>query len=124
MTAGPGPDMITSGRPQISASTVPAHNVMSDAPAFRQAALASSSSAGWALTGPGGSINFAAGTDVTDVDAGEFPGSGAEVPPLAVIDDPEVHPAKTKDTTTRAAPVRKERDVFNPAASSADFPPY
>jgi hypothetical protein len=56
---------------------------MSDAPALRHAALASSSSAGWALTGPGGSINFAAGTGLTTVDVDDFPDSEAEVPRLA-----------------------------------------
>ena len=132
--------VITRGRPQASASTMPAHNVMSDAPALRRAVLASSSSAGRALIGPGGSINFAAGTDVTFVDADDFPDSGVEVSRLAVLDGPEVHPTKTRDTTMRMAPMRTERDVLclqspspeggrilsstNAAASSADFPPY
>jgi hypothetical protein len=85
--------------------------VMSETPAFRHAALASSSSAGWALTGPGGSINFAAETDVTAVDADDFADSEVEVPRPAVLDGPEVHPTKTRDTTTRMAPMRKQRDV-------------
>jgi hypothetical protein len=79
---------------------------MSDTPALRHAALASFSSAGWALTGPGGSINLAAGTDLTAVDADDFPDPEAEVPRLAVLDDPDVHPAKTSDTTTKTAPIR------------------
>ena len=91
--------------------TVPVHNVMSDAPPAAPA-LASSSSAGWPLTVPGGSINFAAGTDLTAVDADDFPGSGVEVPRLAVLDGPDVHPAKTRNTTTRMAPMRKQRDVL------------
>jgi hypothetical protein len=92
---------------------VPAHNGMSDAPALRHAALASCSSAGWALIGPGGSINFAAGTGVTAADADDFPDSGAEVSRLAVLDGPEAHPTKTRDTTTSMAPMRKQRDVLS-----------
>jgi hypothetical protein len=89
----------------------PAHNVMSDAPALRHAALASSSSAGWALIGPGGSISFAAGTDVTVVDVGDFPDSDVEVPRLARFGGPEVHPARTRDTTTRIAQMREDCGV-------------
>lgn len=76
---------------------------MSDAPALRHAALASSSSAGWALTGPGGSISFAAETGDTAVDADDFADSEVEVPRLAVVDGPDVHPAKTKGTSTMLA---------------------
>ena len=36
----------------------------------------------------------------------------AEVSRLAVLAGPEVHPAKTRDTTTRIAPKQKERDVL------------
>jgi hypothetical protein len=91
---------------------MPAHNVRSAAPALRHTALASSSSAGWALIGPDGWINFAAGPDVTLVDADDFPDSEVEVPRLAVLDGPEVHPTKTKDTATMMAPMRQERDVL------------
>jgi hypothetical protein len=59
-------------------------------------------------------MNFAAGTGVTAVDADDFPDPAVEVPRLAVLDGPEVHPAKTRDTTTRMAPMRKQRDVPGP----------
>ena len=85
---------------------------MSDAPALRQAALASSSSPGWALIGPGGSISFAGETDVAVLDVGDFPDSEAEDSGLGVFDGPEVHPAKTRDTTLRTAPMRKERGIL------------
>jgi hypothetical protein len=58
---------------------------------------------GWALTGPGGWINFAADTDATAVDADDF---------LAVLDGPDVHPTKTRNTTTKMAPMRKQCDVL------------
>jgi len=78
---------------------VPAHNVMSDAPALRQAAVASSSSAGWALIGPAGWISFAVEPGVT----------------LLATDDRdsevEVHPARTSGTITNVAPMRKPRTV-------------
>jgi hypothetical protein len=44
---------------------------------------------------------LAAGTDVTAVDADDFPDSAVEVPRFAVLAGPEVHPTKTRDTTTR-----------------------
>jgi len=99
---------MTSGRPQTSASTVPAHNLMWEAPALRHAALAWSSSAGCALIGPGGSISFAAGTVV---DVGDFPESEVEVWWLIDLGDPGLHPATTSDTETRTALTRRERDV-------------
>jgi hypothetical protein len=68
---------------------------MSDAPALRHAALASSSSAGRALTGPAGSINFAVELGVTPVDVDDFPDSEVEIPRLAGLDGPDVHPAST-----------------------------
>jgi hypothetical protein len=86
---------------------------MSDAPALRHAAIASSSSAGRALTGPGGSISFAAGTDLTVVDVDDFPDSEVEASRPAVLDGPEVHPTKTRETATRMAPMLKERDVLS-----------
>jgi hypothetical protein len=97
--------MITRGRPQTSASTVPAHNVMSEAPALWHAALAWSSSAGWALIGPGGSIIFATEAAVDDF-------SEVESSRLAVFDGPELHPRTTSDTATRPAVTRRERDVL------------
>src|SRR5215469_11330984 len=97
--------MITNGRPQTSASTVPAHNVRSATRAFLHAALASSSSAGWALTGPGGSMSFAAEPAV-DI----FP--DVEVSRRGVFDGPELHPRTTSDRATRTALTRRERDVL------------
>ena len=64
-------------------------------------------------------MNFAAGTDVTAVDVDGFPDPAVEVPRLAVLDGPEVHPTKTRDTTTRMAPMRKQRDV--PCSRSPSF---
>jgi hypothetical protein len=83
---------------------VPAHNVMSDTRALRHAALAWSSSAGWALIGPGGWISLAAEPAVE-----EFP--EFELSRLTVLAGPELHPATTSDTVTRTALMRRERDV-------------
>jgi len=85
---------------------------MSDAPALRHAARASSSSAGRALIGPGGSINPAAGTDVALADVDDFPDPEVEISRFAVLDGPEMHPTKTRDTATMTAPMRQERDVL------------
>lgn len=81
---------------------------MSDAPALRQADLASSSSAGLALIGPGGWINFAVEPGVTVV-ATDDRDSEVEVLRLAVFDGPEVHPTKTSGTITKVAPMRQQR---------------
>jgi hypothetical protein len=83
---------------------------MSEAPALRHASLASSSSAGWALIGPGGSVSFAAEPAVDD-----FP--GVEVPRLAVFDGPELHPGTASDRATRTVLTRRERDVLRLLAS-------
>jgi hypothetical protein len=84
---------------------------MSEAPALRHAPLASPSSAGSALIGPGGWISFAAGTDVTLADVGDFSDSEVEVSRLVVLDGPEVHPTTMRDTTVRMAPMPKEREA-------------
>jgi len=97
--------MITRGKPQTSASTVPAHKEMSEAPALWHVALASSSSAGWALIGPEGSMSFAAGPAVDDVLA-------VEVSRLAVFDGPGLHPRTTIDKAARTALKRREREVL------------
>jgi len=83
----------------------------SAAPALRHAAVAPSSSAGWALIGPGGSINLAAEPGVAVVDVDDCPDSAAEVPWLAVLAGPEAHPTKTMGTTTRMAPMGNEREA-------------
>src|SRR5580698_111887 len=77
---------------------VPAHNLRSGTRARRQAAFASPSSAGWALTGPGGWISLACEPAVTIVALGAFGG-------------PEVHPARTTAVKARRAPMRKDRGV-------------
>jgi hypothetical protein len=97
--------MITRGRPQTSASTVPAHNVRSEAPARWHAAIASPSSAGWALIGPGGWISIAAEPCVDD-----FLDVDGELSRLAVLDVPEVHPTNTREPATRPAPMRNRPD--------------
>jgi hypothetical protein len=84
---------------------------MSEAPALRHAAVASPSSAGCELIGPGGWINFAAGTDVTLADVGDFPDSEVELPRLPVLDGAAVHPTKMRDTTVRMAPMPKVREA-------------
>src|SRR5215475_10311835 len=104
--------MITRGKPQTSASTVPAHNATSAELALWHAALAWSSSAGWALIGPGGSISFAVEPDVDD-----FPDSALELRSFAVLVGPEVHPTNTRDMATRMAPMPQERDVCFKATS-------
>ena len=61
---------------------------------------------GWALIGPGGWISFAVEPCVDD-----FPDLEGELSPLAVLDNPEVHPANTRHAATRVAPMRKQRDM-------------
>ena len=49
---------------------------------------------------------------VTAVDVDDLPDFEVEIGWLAGLDGPDVHPAETRNTTTRISPMRKQRDVL------------